>query len=190
MKRKGREKMDYIPHKKSEVRKMLKAIGVKSIGDLFTDIPENLRKAKFNLPSGLGNQLELLRLGHTLAGKNADPFKYLSFLGAGAYEHSISALVSKITSLPGFLTSYTPYQAEASQGTLRAIIEYQSLICELTGMEESDASLYDGSTALVEAAAMALGITERKEILVAKTINPEHRKVLETSLSGLNVEIS
>lgn len=181
--------MDYIPHKKSEVKKMLEVIGVKSIEDLFSDIPENLKKTKFNLRPGL-SQLELLRLGHALAHKNADPFEYISFLGAGAYEHSIPALVGKITSLPGFLTSYTPYQAEVSQGTLKSIFEYQSLICELTGLEESNASLYDGATAVVEAAVMALNITERKEILIAETVNPQYRKVLQTSIANLGVQIS
>lgn len=171
--------MNYIPHRKSEIKAMLKTIGVKKIDELFADIPENLKKAKFDLPNGLA-ELQLLRLSNELARKNTAP-EYLSFLGAGAYEHYIPAVVEKIISLPGFLTSYTPYQSEASQGTLEIIFDFQTLVCELTGMEIANASMYDGPTALTEAVNMAQIITGKNKVLVLKTLNPFWRKVLDAS---------
>lgn len=177
--------MDYIPHNQSDIKKMLKTIGVKSIDELFEDIPKESREVELNIPQGL-TQLQLIRFAQGLAKKNINVFEYISFLGAGAYEHSISPVVEKITSLPGFLTAYTPYQAEASQGTLRTIFEYQTLVSELTGMEVSNASMYDGSTALTEAVAMALNLTGKREILLPRTLHPEYGRVLKALLRGLD----
>lgn len=157
---------------------MLASIGVSRVADLFTDLPPALRlQEALALPPGL-SEVELTRHLSALAHKNQRP--RLSFLGAGAYEHFIPATVDAVISRGEFYTSYTPYQPEVSQGNLQAFYEYQTMICELTGMEVSNASLYDGASALAEAALMCSHITGKKRILLARNIHPEYREVVRT----------
>ena len=159
---------------------MLSAIGVPSVEALFGDIPAEVRlKRPLRLPPPL-SEMELKELFQTLAMKDRDFEQTLSFVGAGAYDHYIPSVVNHIVGRSEFLTAYTQYQPEIAQGYLQALWEYQSLICLLTGMEMAVTSLYDGSTAMAEAAMMACGITGRKEILVSRTVHPHWRDVLAT----------
>ena len=180
----------YIPNTEEDQKEMLKEIGAKSIEDLFCSIPQNLRlKTDLNLPSSL-SEMELVNEFKGLSRKNAHLDEYVSFLGAGSYDHFIPSLVDHLSSRSEFYTSYTPYQAEASQGMLQATYEYQSLICELFQMDICNASLYEGATALTEAAVLAHRVNHRKKILVAKTLHPEYRQVLTTYInktSGLSI---
>ncbi len=179
----------YIPITPEDEEKMLSSIGLKSLDDLFSDVPEDVRlKRKLNLPEGL-SELELLKCTNTLANKNLDTSELTCFLGAGAYDHYVPALIKHIVSKSEFYTAYTPYQAEISQGTLQCIFEYQSMICELTGLEAANASMYDGATACTEAALMAVDSTRKKRILVSKTVQPETRKVLETYTKFKDIEL-
>ena len=163
---------------------MLDAIGVDSIDDLFLDIPEELRIARLNMPDGL-SEMDTLRHLRSLSERNAHLDEYVSFLGAGAYDHFIPSVVGAITSRGEFATAYTPYQPEVSQGTLQAIFEYQSLICALTEMDVSNASLYDGASATAEAALLALNVGRgRDEIVLLGGVHPEYRATVETYLSG------
>lgn len=170
----------YLPHTDWDIREMLNVIGKKSIDDLFSDIPDEIRLKellKINAPM---SELEVTRYLNNMSKKNQGVDELVCFLGAGAYDHYIPSIIKHITSRSEFLTSYTPYQPEISQGTLQAIFEYQSMICELTGMDVSNASLYDGATATAEGAFMACASTRRDKIIVSKTVNPQIRKVLET----------
>lgn len=165
----------YIPHTERDCREMLEAIGVKKLDDLLQAIPNECRLSKpLNLPDPL-SEPDLIR---KLQGLQTPIVS--SFLGAGAYHHFIPAVVSDLTSRSEFYTAYTPYQAEINQGTLQALFEYQSLMCQLTGMEVSNASLYDGASSLAEAVLMAHRITKRKKVLLSQTIHPEYRKVIQT----------
>jgi len=177
----------YIPHTKEEIKDMLQVIGVSSIEELFCDIPEEVKiKGELDLPSAL-TEIELVNYFTELSKKNivADN----SFLGAGAYNHFIPAAVSHLVSRAEFYTAYTPYQAEISQGILQAIFEYQTLICELTGMDVSNASHYNGSTAVAEAALMATAHTGRKKVLVSSALHPDYRQVLNTYFSAREEEV-
>jgi glycine dehydrogenase subunit 1 len=169
---------------------MLEEIGVESIDDLFESIPPHLRlKTEVNLPSSL-SEMELVSRMRELSKKNVSLDEYVSFLGAGSYDHFIPAVVDHLSSRSEFYTSYTPYQAEASQGTLQAIYEYQSLTCNLFKMEASNATLYDGATALAEAVILAYNVNHRRKVLIAKTIHPEYRQVLTTYIErtlGLSI---
>ncbi|NMM65281.1 aminomethyl-transferring glycine dehydrogenase subunit GcvPA [Clostridium sp. P21] len=179
----------YIPVTCDDEKKMLDSIGVSSLEDLFSDIPENIKLKKgLNLPEGL-SELELLKYMNTLANKNLSTDELTCFLGAGAYDHYIPTLIKHIVSKSEFYTAYTPYQAEISQGTLQTIFEYQSMICELTGLDAANASMYDGATACTEAALMAADSTRKKRILVSKTVHPEIRRVLETYTKFKDIEI-
>jgi glycine dehydrogenase subunit 1 len=170
----------YIPSTEDQQREMLRDIGVSSIEQLFSDIPDSIRlKRRLDLPEAM-SEMELMPLLRGLAARNADTENYTCFLGAGSYDHHIPSIIGHLISRQEFCTSYTPYQPEISQGTLQAIFEYQSMICLLTGMDVSNASLYDGATALAEAASMACRATGRTEILVAKSIHPESMDVLKT----------
>ena len=144
--------MAFIPHTADDVARMLEVIGVRSIEDLFDEIPSDLRAGALNVPSPL-SEMEIGRLMTERAAIDGRP---LNFIGAGAYEHHIPAPVWAIATRGEFYSAYTPYQAEASQGTLQLIYEYQSMMCALTGMEVSNASLYDGASALAEASLMAV----------------------------------
>lgn len=180
--------MDYISNSDADKAEMLRMIGARSFADLISNIPSSLKKLELKLPAGI-SELELDRhmdeIGH--ANKN---FKYsVSYLGAGNYDHFFPAVVDRLALRGEFITAYTPYQGEASQGTLQSMYEYQSLICEITAMDVSNASMYDGASSLAEAALLALRLGERKKILMPATIHPEYREVVKTYLSSLDAEI-
>jgi len=177
--------MSYVPHTKDEISSMLKAIGVASVDELFKDIPTFLRPKSFAIPAGKSEYAVTEHLKR-LAGKNAT--QLVNFVGAGFYDHFIPAAVDAIVSRPEFYTAYTPYQPECSQGWLQAIYEYQSVICELTGLDVSNASLYDGGTALYEAAMMAVRATGRNKIIMSSGVNLIYRTMLYTYTSNLDVE--
>ena len=165
----------YVPHTHEDIRKMLEAIGVNKVEDLFGTIPKEYQLSKpLNLPEALG-ETDLIR---HLQGLQSPA--HTSLLGAGAYHHFIPAVVSSLISRSEFYTAYTPYQPEISQGTLQAIFEYQTLMCQLTGMEVSNASLYDGASSLAEAVLMSQRITKRRKVLLSQTVHPEYRRVIET----------
>ncbi len=169
----------YLPNTDADRRIMLQEIGVGSIDELFQDIPEQARHAQFQLPAPL-SELELKKELGQLAGRNASLDRYACFLGAGSYHHFIPSTVEHIIGRSEFYTAYTPYQAEVSQGTLQAVYEYQSLVCQLTGMEVSNAGMYDCSTAAAEAALMACTIKKRGKVVMSNTVNPTYRDVVRT----------
>jgi len=172
--------MKYTPHTEADIAAMLSFLEKSSLDDLFADIPcDAICNKEMNLPPSL-SEMEVRRRCEELAGKNVRHRS--SFLGAGAYRHFIPSAVKTITSRSEFYTAYTPYQGEASQGTLQAIFEFQSFICLLTGMDVANASLYDGSTAVAEAATLAMSETRRKKLIVSKSLHPEYREVLSTYL--------
>jgi glycine dehydrogenase subunit 1 len=179
----------YIPNTDSEAKEMLERIGVTSVDQLFRDIPDSL---KLNRPLQLNASLtepEIVQRMHELGMKNKDVSELTCFLGAGAYDHYIPTIIKHIAARSEFLTAYTPYQPEISQGTLQVIFEYQSMICTLTGMDVSNASLYDGPTAAVEAAIMAAESTRRSTILVSETVDPEVRKVLKSYMHFREIRV-
>lgn len=180
--------MPYIPATDSQREDMLHRIGIVSIEELFEDLPEKLRFPRLEL-AGPSSEIEVLRELSTLAGQNATADEYHWFLGAGAYDHFIPAAVPYLASRGEFVTAYTPYQPEVSQGTLQAIFEYQSMIAELTGMDVVNASHYDGGTALAEAVLMGLRGADRKRVLLPAALHPEYRAVLETYLSAFDVRL-
>lgn len=170
--------MRYLPKSDSERREMLDACGVQKMEDLFASIPAELRLSRqLDLPTGL-SEYEIAAYFKQRGANNADG--YACFLGAGSYLHYRPVMVDTIVSRGEFLTSYTPYQAEISQGTLAAIFEFQTMLCQLTGMDVANASMYDGSTAVPEAAMMASRITGRDRVLVSRAVHPEYRQVLAT----------
>jgi glycine dehydrogenase subunit 1 len=176
----------FIPHTPQDKEEMLKRIGVDSFEQLLAAVPESSRvKAPLDLPAPL-SELETKDLMAEIAGKNES---LTCFAGGGAYDHMIPSVVDAILSRPEFYTAYTPYQAEVSQGTLQSIYEYQSMICELTGMEVSNASMYDGGSALAEAVHMAKTITGRRKVVVTDTVAPMYRRVLETYCKGLDIGV-
>jgi len=180
--------MRYLPKSPAERQEMLAAIGVKNVEELFSSIPEKYRlKKALNLPGPFSEQ-EVIRYFQERAKENS--VGYTSFLGAGVYNHLRSVVTDTIIQRGEFLTSYTPYQAEITQGTLQAIFEFQTLMCQLTGQEVANASMYDGSTATTEAVLMAERLTGRTRVLVARSVHPEYREVLRTYAknSGLHVE--
>lgn len=173
--------MDFISNREPQIKEMLQAIGIASVDELFDAIPPNLRIPKPDQDNGL-SEFEGIRLMESLAAKNTYP-QLDSYLGAGAYEHHVPALVGAICSKSEFLTCYTPYQAEASQGTLQATFEFQSAMCALTGLDVSNASLYDGASACAEGALMALRCQKgRSTILVAENVHPHYRAVVQQYL--------
>jgi glycine dehydrogenase subunit 1 len=178
--------MSYSPHTAADRERMLAAIGVGSVDDLFADIPAAVRATRFALPAPLTEQEVRAELAR-LAERNRIP--RVSFLGAGVYRHLIPSVVNEVIGRAEFSTSYTPYQPEVSQGTLQSIYEFQSLICELTGMEVATASHYDGATATAEAALMACRLTRRDRIAVSTAVNPQVRRVLATYCAGPGIEI-
>src|SRR4029077_9495802 len=168
-------------------REMLEAIGVRSVDQLFESIPEQFRlKTPLPLPGPL-SEAEIIRYFQDRAAENARG--YTSFLGAGVYQHLRSVVTDALVQRGEFLTSYTPYQAEIAQGTLTAIFEFQTLMCQLTGQDVANASMYDGSTALTEAVLMAQRLTGRSRVLVARSVHPEYRQVLATYARNLGIEI-
>lgn len=180
----------YIPNTDKDERAMLDVIGAESLDDLFKDIPESLhlkRDLKIGKPM---SELEVRRALTTLAGMNKSADTHINFLGAGAYDHYIPSIVSHMAGRSEFYTAYTPYQPEISQGTLQVIFEYQTMIADLTGMDVSNASLYDGSSAITEAAMLACAVSKKKRILVSETVHPQTREVLATyaHFKGMDVE--
>jgi len=178
--------MTYSPHTDADRAAMLAAVGVETVDDLFVDIPASVRSGDWDVPPPLAEQEVRAELAR-LAGRNRIP--EVSFLGAGVYRHLVPAVVGEVIGRPEFATAYTPYQPEVSQGTLQSIYEFQSLICELTGMEVASASHYDGATATAEAALMACRLTRRDRIAVSAGVSPDTRRVLATYCSGPGIEI-
>jgi glycine dehydrogenase subunit 1 len=184
--------MDYIQHTEADVKEMLETLGAKSIDDLFDSVPQDVRfKGKLNLPQA-HSELELTRELGRLAGANAQAGgEYACFLGGGCYDHYIPALVDHLSGRGEFYTAYTPYQSEASQGTLQTIFEYQTCMCELTGMDISNASHYDGGTAVTEAVIMCTYFVRgRKKVVVSEALHPEYRQIIRTYTAPLGLEIA
>lgn len=182
--------MDYTPHTEDDVASMLASIGVDAIGDLFGPIPDRLKLARpLDLPPPLAES-EVLDLLGSLARRNRSVDDLRCFAGGGAYDHYVPAPVRHLAYRAEFATSYTPYQPELSQGVLGALFEYQTMICELTGMEVANASLYDGASALVEAVNLAAAATGRRRVVVSEAIHPNYRSVLETFGAGPGYEFS
>jgi len=184
--------MTYIPHSPKEREAMLAAIGVKSLEDLFKDIPARHRFPKLDLPPALTEMEAAAELGELSLGNENVRTDLVSFLGAGAYNHYIPAALDHILRRGEFYTAYTPYQPEISQGTLQAIFEYQSLICALTGMEVSNASHYDGATAVAEAANMAYAQFrgKRNKVVISPTVHPQYRATMRTYVQGMSLELA
>src|SRR5512143_3991891 len=179
--------MRYIPNTDADRRQMLEAIGIGTVGELFADVPEGLRlKRPLKSPRALA-EAELVKRLRALAARNGDAERYNSFLGAGCYHHFSPAIIGHLALRGEFLTAYTPYQPEISQGTLQALFEYQTLLCQLTGMDVSNASMYEGASATAEAILMAHRITGRNEVVVARTVHPEYRQVARTYTAQLGL---
>ena len=181
--------MTYVPHTERETREMLAAIGVARLEDLFADVPAAVRFPALKLPPP-SSEMEIAADMQALARRNFDVDPSLSFLGAGAYHHFRPATVDYVLRRGEFYTSYTQYQPEASQGMLQALFEYQSMICRLTGMEVSNASHYDGATALAEAVVLALNVAQgkRRKIIMSPAVHPQHREVVRTYLRGTHAD--
>ncbi|MFW2571296.1 aminomethyl-transferring glycine dehydrogenase subunit GcvPA [Legionella sp. 29fVS95] len=181
--------MPYIPHTDDDTQAMLASIGAKQTQDLFDEIPSSLLYGELkNIPAGL-SEMAMLKEAQRLADKNQNG---ICFIGAGSYEHHIPAAVWDIASRGEFLTAYTPYQAEASQGTLQLLYEYQTMMAELTGMDVANASMYDGATALAEAVLMAVRVNKHSKtnrVLVAGTVHPLYRETLETVVRTQHIEV-
>ncbi len=178
--------MPFIPHTPEESAAMLQAVGLNSLDDLFAGIPADMRPKSFNLPDGL-SESQVCGLLESLAAKNLSS-RHM-FLGAGFYNHSIPKAVDALCSRGEFFTAYTPYQPEAAQGTLQAIFEYQTAMARLLGMDIANASVYDGGSAIFEAAMMAVRATRRRIILVDEAVNPLYRSMLATLTANVDVEI-
>ena len=181
--------MNFIPHTDEDRRRMLDAIGVESVADLFRDIPEAVRfKRDLDLPKGM-SEMEVYNLLYGLSKKNLNLNDCVSFLGAGVYDHYIPATVDHVLSRSELYTAYTPYQPEVSQAVLQIIYEYQTAICELTGMDVSNASHYDGATAMAEAGIIATMHTGRRKVAVSEGVHPEYRRTLKTYAHAYGIEV-
>ncbi len=181
--------MRYFPHTPEDITEMLETVGVSSLEDLFDTIPADCRRnSELNLPEAL-TEWDLNQHIDELCGRMAASPEYKVFMGAGSYEHYIPVSVNHLLSRSEFVTSYTPYQPEMSQGTLQAIFEYQTLTARLLGMEVANASQYDGASALAEAALMAVRISRRKKVAVSRLVHPHYRRVLATYLTPTDYEI-
>ncbi len=179
----------YLPNTDADRAAMLQTIGVTSVKELFTDVPQEVLYPAIKLPPAL-SELDLMRELQVMAARNANLSEHACFLGAGAYHHFIPATVPHLVFRTEFYTAYTPYQAEISQGTLQTIFEYQSMICDLTGMDAANASHYDGATAAAEAAILAINqLPGRNKILVCPTLHPEYRATIRTYLAGYDLQI-
>ena len=179
----------YLPMTEEDKGAMLKTIGVSSVDELFSDIPEKVRfKGDYNIKPAK-SETALMKELFKLATKNADLKRNVCFLGAGVYDHYMPVIVDHVISRSEFYTAYTPYQPEISQGELQAIFEFQTMICELTGMDVANSSMYDGGTALAEAAMLSAGHTKRKKIIVSSAVHPESREVLKTYAKGQYLDV-
>ncbi|MFW6267348.1 MAG: aminomethyl-transferring glycine dehydrogenase subunit GcvPA [Halanaerobium sp.] len=180
--------MDYISNTAAEKNKMLKEIGIEAVEDLFQMIPEAVAADdKLKIEPGI-SELELMRRAESQAAKNKSLDQQISFLGAGVYDHYVPGVIDALVSRSEFYTAYTPYQAELSQGILEAIYEYQSMICDLTGMGIANASMLDGGSAAAEAVTMAARITRNPRVILPDTINPAYREVIKTYGSGVDLD--
>jgi glycine dehydrogenase subunit 1 len=181
--------MSYVLNTPADRQAMLEQIGAKSVDELFASIPAELRlKRSLNVPAAL-TEIELTQHMQELASRNQCATDAVCFLGGGSYDHFIPAVVDTVAGRGEYYTAYTPYQAEASQGSLQAFFEYQTLICQLTGMDVANASLYDGGSALAEAVLMALAVTGRTgSVLVAESVHPEYRQTLATYMANLEAQ--
>jgi glycine dehydrogenase subunit 1 len=180
--------MRYLSLTPEERREMLASLGLESVEQLFSSVPADVRlNRRLNLPPPQ-SETEILEYFRSVAARNVGTEGRACFLGAGAYCHFVPSVIDSIISRSEFYTAYTPYQPEISQGTLQSIFEYQTLICQITGMDVANASLYDGSSATAEAALMAGRVTGRKRLLVAATLHPEYRRVLETYVRNLGIQ--
>jgi glycine dehydrogenase subunit 1 len=177
--------MNYTMQNKKDNKKMLETIGISDVDELFNEIHDDLRAKDLDISGGKTEQ-ELLNYFSKIASKNK---MLVSFRGAGIYDHYMPSLVSEIIGRSEFLTAYTPYQAEASQGTLQTIFEYQSLICTLTGLDTSNASLYDGATAVSEAVLLSLRVSKKNKILISSALHPEYLQTIKTYLENSNVKL-
>lgn len=182
--------MSYIPNSDADRAEMLKVIGVESVDGLFHDVPAAYRYPRLNLPAPV-SEMEILQELQALSEENVDLPHAACFLGAGAYYHFIPSVVDFILSRSEFYTAYTPYQPEISQGTLQAAFEYQSMICELTGMDVSNASHYDGATSTAEAVIMALNVhrRRRRKVVMSPAVHPQYREVVRTYTQGMGLTI-
>lgn len=179
----------YIGNTNDDRRQMLKEIGYKDIDSLFKAVPDSvLLKEKLNVPEALP-EMELIKNVKSLSNENFNTDEYVCFMGAGAYDHYIPSAIDQLILRQEFYTAYTPYQPEISQGTLQAIFEYQTMISELTGLPVANASMYDGATALAEACVMSCEATKRNEILIANTVHPESRQILNTYAKFRNITV-
>ena len=180
--------MNYISLSDKDKKEMLDKIGISTVDELFNSVPESIKLKKFlDVPVAL-SEPELVNKLKEIAGKNKNA-GLLSFLGAGAYQHYIPAVVDYLSSRGEFVSPYTPYQPEVSQGTLQVIFEFQTLICQLTGMDIANASLYDGASGAAEAALMAHRLTRKEKILIASTLHPQYRQVIQTYTRNLGLSI-
>jgi len=178
----------YLPHTDEDRKEMFESMGINSMEDLIKGIPAKLRDFDLNLPS-TKSEIEINKIFNDLANKNKSLNEQASFIGGGVYNRYIPSVVGEVLSKGDFYTAYTPYQPEVSQGTLQAIYEFQTLICNLTGMDAANASVYDGATAVIEAALMACRATKRKKILVSRNVYKEAQEVCKTYAWGANLEI-
>ena len=179
----------YIPNTPLDEQEMLKSIGLDSVDQLFDDIPKDIHLDRpLNIPNAK-SELEVASYLKALSNKNCSLSQLTNFLGAGAYDHYIPSVVNAVISRSEFYTSYTPYQPEISQGTLQYIFEFQTLICKLTGMDVANASLYDGGTAVSEAALMACASAKKDEIIISTAVKPEARKILKTYAHVQNLKV-
>ncbi len=174
----------YLPDTKQDQEEMLSFLNISSIDELFEDIPAEIQlKGELNIPKADPEPL-LLKKMNQLASKNKNANQYPTFLGAGTYDHYIPSVVNHMISRSEFYTAYTPYQPEISQGELQAIFEFQTMVCELTGMDVANSSMYDGFTSLAEAASLAVASTRRSKVLISKAVHPESRAILNTVADG------
>lgn len=181
--------MRYLPHTEEEISAMLKVIGAGSIDDLFNGIPDAVKfKGELPLADGL-NEIELKAHLKSLADKNISLAEGINFIGGGSYHHYAPSVINALVKRGEFLTAYTPYQPEVSQGTLQAMFEFQTMMCELTGMEVANASNYDLSTACAEAVMMARRVNQKKRVLVAKSLHPHYREVMTTYFKDQDYEL-
>ena len=172
--------MSYVPNTRQEQQAMLEHMGLSALDDLLATVPDNVR---FDHPLALPparSEPDLKRILNTMAARNKNLDTTISFLGAGTYDHAIPSVVPHLQRRSEFVTSYTPYQPEVSQGMLQTIYEFQTMVCQVTGLDIANASLYDGSTALVEAVLLALGPGGRGEVVISTGVDPQYRRVLQT----------
>ena len=178
--------MSFVPHSETDRREMLRAVGVESVEELYRDVPDSLKiTGELDLPPALSESGAVRALGE-MAEENREP---VPFAGGGMYDHHVPAAVDHLLRRSEFYTAYTPYQPEVAQGTLQSIYEFQTMVCELTGMEVANASIYDGATATAEAVLMAMRVTRRDRVVLAGHLHPHYRKVVETYTSGVASEV-